>query len=155
MTCKDARRHIDRPERRTEEAARHTAECPSCRAYERDYGPILEALRGAREPEPLPYFEQRLWAKIAERERADSPPAIWARWSLRTIPVALALIAVFIGAIVFLGPALDDDMSQPAALLIRNANPLTETNALFNEDKLEAKSMLVMFAGNEFASSRR
>jgi hypothetical protein len=77
------------------------------------------------------------------------------RWSLRTIPVALTLIAVFIGAIVFLGPALDDDMSQPAALLIKNANPLSETNALFNEDKLDAKSMMIMFAGNEFASSRR
>jgi predicted anti-sigma-YlaC factor YlaD len=143
------------PESRRDELAGHVAACPGCRAYGRDYGVLLGLLKVDREPEPLPYFQERLRAKIAERERAESPRALWMRWSLRAIPVSLVLIAVFIGALVFIGPPLDDDMSQPAALLIKNANPLSETNALFNEDKLEAKSMLIMFAGNEFASSRR
>jgi predicted anti-sigma-YlaC factor YlaD len=154
MNCKEARTHMFRPDGRREEAERHAAGCPGCRAFERDYAAVLKMLKAGGEPEPLPYFRERLWAKIAEREKVESW-TLWMRWSLRAIPVSLVLIAVFIGAILFLGPALDDDMSQPAALLLRNANPLTETNALFNEDKIEAKSMMIMFAGSEFASSRR
>jgi predicted anti-sigma-YlaC factor YlaD len=142
------------PGDRRDEAERHAAGCPDCRSFERDYAPILGMLKAGAEPEPLPYFQERLWAKIAERERAESW-TLWLRWSRRAIPVSLALIAVFVGAIFFFGPALEDDMSQPAALLIKNANPLTETNALFNEDKIEARSMMIMFAGAELASSRR
>ncbi len=160
MRCKEARKNLMRsmdgrlPEGRRDELAGHVAACPGCRAYRRDSGAILGLLKEGREPEPLPYFQERLWAKIAEREKTESW-AVWMRWSLRAIPVALALIAVFIGGLVFIGPPLDEDMSSSAALLIKNATPLSETNALFNEDKLEAKSMLIMFAGNEFASSRR
>jgi predicted anti-sigma-YlaC factor YlaD len=142
------------PESRKGALAGHVAACPGCRAFGRDAGVLLGLLKDGREAEPLPYFRERLWAKIAERQKTESW-AVWMRWSLRAIPVALALIAIFIGALVFIGPPLDEDMSSPAALLIKNANPLSETNALFNEDKLEAKSMLIMFAGNEFASTRR
>ena len=154
MKCKEARKHMFGPDGRQAEAERHAAGCPDCRAFERDYVSVLKTLRAAAEPEPLPYFQERLWAKIAERGKAESW-TLWLRWSLRAIPVSLVLIAVFVGAIFFIGPAIEDDMSQPAALLIKNANPLTETNALFNEDKIEAKSMMIMFAGNEMASSRR
>jgi predicted anti-sigma-YlaC factor YlaD len=155
VRCKVARRHMTRPDGRREDAARHAAECPDCRAYERELGTILETLRSAAEPEPLPYFRERLRAKITERERTESPRALWMSWSLRTIPVSLGLIAVFIGAILFLSPVLEDEMSRPAALLIENANPLAETNALFNEDKIETRSMMVIFASNEFAKPRR
>ena len=154
MTCKEARKRMFGPTAGRDEAERHAAGCADCRSFARDYASILGMLGPGAEPEPLPYFQERLWAKIAEREKAE-PQALWIRWSLRAIPVSLVLIAVFVGAILFLGPALEDDMSQPAALLIRNANPLTETNALFNEDKIEARSMMIMFAGAELASSRR
>jgi len=155
MTCKQARTHMFGPGARREKAERHAARCPECRAFERDYAPVLETLREGAEPEPLPYFQERLWARIAEREAAESPRAVWLRWSFRAIPVSIALIAAFIGAIVFIGPRLEDDMSQQAALLIKNANPLTETSALFNEDRPEARGMMIMFAGAEPASSRR
>jgi predicted anti-sigma-YlaC factor YlaD len=154
MTCKEARKHLFGPSVGRDEAERHAAGCPDCRSFERDYALIMGMMRPGAEPEPLPYFPERLWAKIAAREKAE-PQVLWVRWSLRAIPVSLVLIALFIGAIVFLGPALEDDMSRPAALLIRNANPLAETNALFNEDKIEKRSMMVMFAGNEFAPPRR
>jgi predicted anti-sigma-YlaC factor YlaD len=160
MRCKEARKNLSRstdgrlPEGRRDALAGHLASCPDCRAFGRDYGSLRSLLKEGREPEPLPYFQERLWAKIAEREKSESW-AVWMRWSLRTIPVALALIAVFIGALVFIGPPLDEDMSSPAALLIKNANPLSETNALFNEEKTENKNMMIMFAGNEIVPARR
>ena len=161
MRCKEARMNLSRstdgrlPENRKNALAGHMAACPDCRAFGRDAGVILGLLKDGREPEPLPYFQGRLWAKIAERERAESPRALWMRWSLRAIPVSLVLIAVFIGALVFIGPPLDEDMSGPAALLIKNANPLSETNALFNEEKIENKNMMIMFAGNEIVPARK
>ena len=160
MKCKEARKNLLRsmdgflPDDRRDELAGHVAACPRCRAFERDSGTILGLLKEGREPEPLPFFRERLWAKIAERKKSESW-AVWMRWSLRAIPVALALIAVFIGAIVFIGPPLDEDMSLPAAFLIKNANPLAETNALFNEEKNENKNMMIMFAGNEIVPARR
>jgi predicted anti-sigma-YlaC factor YlaD len=160
MRCKEARKNLLRsmdgrlPEGRRDELANHVAACPGCRAFGRDGGEMLGLLKEGREPEPLPYFQERLWAKIAEREKSEFG-AVWMRWSLRAIPVALALIAVFIGALVFIGPPLDEDMSMPAALLIKNANPLAETNALFNEDKTENKNMMIIFAGNEIVPARR
>jgi predicted anti-sigma-YlaC factor YlaD len=160
MRCKEARKNLLRsmdgrlPEGRRDALAGHVAACPGCRDFGRDGGEMLGLLKEGREPEPLPYFQERLWAKIAEREKSEFG-AVWMRWSLRAIPVALALIAVFIGALVFIGPPLDEDMSMPAALLIKNANPLAETNALFNEDKTENKNMMLIFAGNEIVPARR
>ena len=54
----------------------------------------------------------------------------------------------------FLSPAVDEEMSQPEALLLQNSNPLSETITLFDE-KAENKSLNVIFAVNERSSFRR
>jgi hypothetical protein len=120
----------------------------------KDYGTILESLREETITEPLLYFWQRVESRIRERERLE-PWTVWLKWSRRAIPVSLLLIGFFVGAIAFLSPALEDEMSQPEALLLRNVNPLAETNTLFNEDKIENKSMMIIFAGDERLPSRR
>jgi len=120
----------------------------------KDYGTILESLREETITEPLLYFWQRVESRIRERERLE-PWTVWLKWSRRAIPVSLLLIGFFVGAIAFLSPALEDEMGQPEALLLRNVNPLAETNTLFNEDKIENKSMMIIFAGDERLPSRR
>jgi hypothetical protein len=49
----------------------------------------------------------------------------------------------------------EDEMSQPEALLLQNTNPLTETNPLFEEEKIENKSLMIIFAGDERIPTRR
>ena len=79
---------------------------------------------------------------------------MWVRWSVRAVPVSLLLIGFFVAAIVFLSPAVNEEMSQPEALLLQNANPLSETITLLDE-KAENKSLNVIFAVNEVSSVRR
>lgn len=160
MRCKEAQKRILRildgnlPSSRGTDLDGHLGGCPRCLKFQRDCGAILGDLRTEAEVEPLPYFWQRVESRIREREKAE-PWSVWLKWSRRAIPVSLLLIGFFIGAIAFLSPAAEDEMSQPEALLLRNINPLAETNALFNEEKIENKNMMIIFAGNERLPSRR
>ena len=160
MRCNEAQKWIlwslDRtlPPDRTKSLDDHVRRCPRCLKLGKDYGTILERLREEPAIEPLPNFWQHVEARIKERERLE-PWTVWLKWSRRAIPVSLLLIGFFIGAIAFLSPALEDEMSQPEALLLRNVNPLAETNTLFNEEKIENKSMMIIFAGDERIPSRR
>ena len=160
MRCKEAQKWILRsldgalPAERKKDLDDHAGGCARCAKLRRDYGTILGRLRAGGNIEPLPYFWPRLDARIREEERQE-PWMVWLRWSRRAIPVSLLLIGFFIGAIAFLSPAIDEEMSRPQALLLRNVNPLAETNTLFEEQKIENKSMMIMFAGNEQLPSRR
>ena len=159
MRCRQAERWLtrsaDRPldPSRREALDRHQAACASCRAFAARLALVRTTLAAAPAVEPLPYFIERLRARIEERTKA-SPSALWLRWSVRAVPVSLLLIGFFVGAIAFMSPAVEEDMSPPEALLLRNANPLSETNALLDE-KAENKSLMVIFAANEIGSARR
>lgn len=131
----------------------HLAACPACRALRSRTELIRSRLAAAPPPEPLPYFYERLRARIDERSKPELAP-VWVRWSVRAVPVSLLLIGFFVGAIVFLSPAVDEEMSQPEALLLQNSNPLSETITLLDE-KAENKSLNVIFAVNERSSFRR
>ncbi len=160
MRCRAAERWLSRSLDGTLDPSRqnaldgHLAACPRCRALARDYARLGESLGRPAEPEPLPYFWERLRVRIAEQEKA-APAALWLKWSLRAIPVSLALIGFFLGAIAFMSPVLDSQMSQTEALLLRNDNPLTETKTLFEEEKIENKGMMIIFASNERIPTRR
>ena len=160
MRCKEAQKWILRsldgalPADLKKDLDDHAGGCARCAKLRRDYGTIHSRLREGGDVEPLPYFWPRLDVRIREEERRESW-TVWLRWSRRAIPASLLLIGFFIGAIAFLSPAIDEEMSRPEALLLRNANPLAETNTLFDEQKIENKSMMIMFAGNEQLPSRR
>jgi len=131
----------------------HLAACPACRALRSRTALIRSRLAEAAPPEPLPYFYERLRARIDENIRPE-PATVWVRWSVRAVPISLLLIGFFVGAIVFLSPAVDEEMSPPEALLLQNSNPLSETITLLDE-KAENKSLNVIFAVNERSSFRR
>jgi predicted anti-sigma-YlaC factor YlaD len=159
MTCRTARHWLlksaDLPvgQGRQERLDAHLADCPACRAYQSRLAIVRDSLAEAPAVEPLPYFQERLRARIDERLKLETS-APWLRWCVRAVPISLLLIGLFVGAIVFLSPAVDEEISQPEALLFQNANPLNETITLFN-DRTENKSLHIIFAVNEASPSRR
>jgi anti-sigma factor RsiW len=159
MRCREASRLLmkpaDRPldPGRKDELDAHAAACPACRALRSRLALVRSSLAAPPASEPLPYFYERLRARIDERMRPEPSP-LWIRWSVRAVPVSLVLIGFFVGAIVFLSPAVDEEMSQPEALLLQNSNPLSETITLL-DDKAENRSLNVIFAVNERSAVRR
>ncbi|HSA95199.1 MAG TPA: zf-HC2 domain-containing protein [Acidobacteriota bacterium] len=122
---------------------KHLAACPSCRKAEADYRSMLALLRDGRDAEPLPRFWERLEPRLRE-ETEIVPLLFWERWSLRAIPAFLALV-ILIGGFIILTPQAAE-LSQSAALLFENRDPLQENRALFEADKPEARTMALMFA---------
>jgi anti-sigma factor RsiW len=123
--------------------AKHLEACPACRKAEAEYRSMLSLLRDGRDAEPLPRFWERLQPRLRE-ETEIVPLLFWERWSLRAIPVFLALV-VMIGGFLFLTPQAGE-LSQSAVLLLEDRDPLSETQALFEADKPETRTMMLMFA---------
>lgn len=123
--------------------AKHLEACPACRKTEREYRIMFSALRGGHDAAPLPRFWERLEPRLRE-ETGLVPLLFWERWNLRAIPVFLALVALLGGFLVFAPKSAE--LSQSAALLLENRDPLSETTALFNADKPETRTMMLMFA---------
>ena len=158
MKCKDVEKRLLRSfDGELEGATKaeldgHLKACPGCRKKQIEYGVLLKNLK-IEDAEPLPYFWQRLEAKLRERERVE-PWTIWAKWSRRAVPLALAVILLFIGGLAHFAPG-EEDLSQSEALLLRNDNPLAETKTFFEETRLENKNMMIIFAADEKVPVRR
>jgi predicted anti-sigma-YlaC factor YlaD len=84
------------------EVERHIASCADCAAHLRDLQKTMALLDEWRAPEPSPYFDTRLQARLREerREEMARPAAGWLN-SLRHPAWAMSLAAVvFAGALV-------------------------------------------------------
>ena len=81
------------------------------------------------------------------------PFLFWERWSLKAIPVFLALV-ILLGGFLFFAPQARE-LSQSAALLLENRDPMSETTALFETDKPETRTMMLMFASLDEKSTLR
>ena len=123
--------------------ARHLEGCPACRKAEREYRTMFGLLKDGRDATPLPRFWERLEPRLRE-EKELVPLLFWERWSLKAIPVFLALV-VLLGGFLFFAPQARE-MSQSAALLLEDRDPLSETMALYEADRPEARTMMLMFA---------
>jgi len=123
--------------------AEHLKDCPSCRRLEAQYRSMLGLLRREPETAPLPGFWARLEPRLRE-ERKAVPLILWERWCLRAIPVFLVLAVIAAGLLIVTPQARE--MSQSEALLLENANPISETRALFEEQRTEARNMMLIFA---------
>jgi predicted anti-sigma-YlaC factor YlaD len=121
----------------------HLEACPSCRRLEAEYRSLTGLLREAGDQAPIPDFWRRLAPRLKE-ERKVVPLIVWERWCLRAIPVFLTLVAL--AAALFVLAPHPVEMTQSEALLLQNASPITETRALFEEQKPEARNMMLIFA---------
>lgn len=123
--------------------ARHLEACPACRKAEKEYRSMFSLLKEGRTAAPLPRFWERLEPRLRE-ETELVPLLFWERWSLKAIPVFLALVILIGGFLIFTPQARE--MSQSATLLLENRDPLSETRTLFEVDKPETRTMMLMFA---------
>jgi len=123
--------------------AKHLEGCPACRKAEAQYRSMFGLLREGRDVAPLPRFWERLEPRLRE-ETELVPLLFWERWSLRAIPLFLALV-ILAGGFLFFTPQARET-SQSAALLLEDRDPLSETQALFDTDKAETRTMMLMFA---------
>ena len=125
---------------------KHLEACPACRKADKEYQAMFALLRDGRHAAPLPRFWERLEPKLRE-EKELVPLLFWERWSLRAIPVFLALV-IFVGGVLFLTPQAGE-MTRSEALLLENADPLTETSRIFSADKADTRNMELIFASLE------
>ncbi len=80
------------------EVKKHIASCPDCATHLRDLQKTMALLEEWQAPEPSPYFDTRLQARL--REEMARPHAAWFTW-LRRPAWAMSLAAVlFAGALV-------------------------------------------------------
>jgi hypothetical protein len=125
----------------------HLQSCSFCSTTQEEYRVILNTLKERDFPEPKPHFEERLKAKLKER-KAFEPWTIWKQWGIRTIPVSLVMIILFGAAILLLSSPEEVELSRSEALL-RNLNPLEETNALLNRESFVDRNMELIFTSEE------
>lgn len=130
----------------------HLAGCPSCRRVQAEYRSLAALLKNGKEFAPAPRFWERLEPRLRE-ERKIVPLLVYERWCLRAVPVFLALV-VFAAGLLFLTPR-SNEMTRSEVLLLQNVNPLSETRTLFEEEKPENRSMMLIFASAEEAAPAR
>ena len=125
---------------------KHLEACPACRKAAAEYRFMLALLRDGREADPPPRFWERLEPRLRE-ETELVPLLFWERWSLRAIPVFLALV-VLIGGFLFFTPQARE-LTRSEALLLENTNPLGAAQQIVDEEKSDTRSMMLIFASLE------
>jgi anti-sigma factor RsiW len=154
MKCRKAERWILRSldgvlkDEKRRELERHMSSCLLCQQREKEYRSIFDVLKKEFPSEPLPYFWERLQAKLRERGKY-APWSLWQKWSLRAIPFFLTLIVLLGAAMIFLPSWKKEELSQSEILLLQNVNPLQETRTLFEEEELENRNMMLIFTAME------
>jgi anti-sigma factor RsiW len=131
----------------------HIGRCSFCQKQEKDYRMILGLLKPGATPEPLPYFKERLLAKLKEKERA-LPAFLWLRWAHRAVALSLAALILFGAGVILFQPQEPQELSQVEALLLRDENPLGQAATVLGQKKSEDKNMMLIFAAAEDFSRR-
>lgn len=126
---------------------RHLESCSLCREKEKDYRQIFGLLQ-IEAPEPLPCFEQRLLAKLEEKEKS-APALFWQRWTARATAVSLAVAILFGAGILLFRSQEPQELSQAEILLLRNENPFGEAATILEQKRLEDRNMMLIFAASE------
>lgn len=154
MDCKKAECFLLRscdgplgPEEKTQLQG-HLERCPSCRRKELEYRTIQGLLRPDPVPEPLPYFRERLLAKIQQKEN-EMPVLFGLKWAHRAVAFCLVLFLLFGVGILLFPPDEPQELSQAEQFLLHDENPLTETARLLNQKKPEDRNMMLIFASVE------
>jgi anti-sigma factor RsiW len=132
----------------------HIERCSRCQKTEREYRVILGQLRKEAAPQPLPYFKERLLAKLDAEEKA-LPGLFWQKWATKALAFSLtALILIGVAFFAFRTPE-PQEVSQVEALLLQDENPLIEAKSVLDENMLENKNMMLIFTYMDDKDSAR
>jgi len=126
----------------------HVEGCSRCQKKEQEYRVILGLLKKDDFAQPLPYFKERLLAKLKETEKA-APALLWLKWAHRVVALSLAAIILFGAGIILFRPQEPQELSQVETLLLHNENPLGEAGNLLDQKRPEDKNMMLIFAAAE------
>jgi anti-sigma factor RsiW len=123
----------------------HLNACPACQAKDREYRRILGLVRPQAVPEPLPYFKERVLAKL-EAKAAPAPVFLWVKWAHRAVAFSLAVFLLFGAGILIFEPQEPQQLSQTERFLLQDENPLGEAASILDQKKAEDKNMMLIFA---------
>jgi predicted anti-sigma-YlaC factor YlaD len=101
----------------TAEEGKHLASCEACTGKLQEFRQTMALLDEWQTPEPSPYFDVRLQARL--REEMARPQANWLQWFRRPILAAALTLLMGIGVGLFFargrgiyGPANDDRVAE-------------------------------------------
>lgn len=160
MTCRQREKLMVRaldgvlaaPER--DELEAHFKRCPRCRRVMEDYRGLVQALAPQAAPRPRAFSWERIRSRIEEREKADPHPE-FRTWALKVIPAAVALALLIGGASFLFSPSSSSGYSPSEEVLLRNTNPLIEARTILEQQQMEDKNLMLIFASNEGGFSER
>ena len=95
------------------EVEKHIASCDACATHLRDLQKTMALLDEWQAPEPSPYFDTRLQARL--REEMARPAAGWLHW-LRRPAWAMSLAAVMFAGALVVGIGNKSYFSQPETI---------------------------------------
>jgi len=151
MKCREAEKLLSRSfdglleSREEEQLEHHIKYCTECGQKRSEYCDMLDILRTMKLPDPKPYFWERLRLRLKERKTSNLWP-VWKQWGIRAIPVSIFLLAVFAAALSFFNPQQPEELSPSEAFLLQNTNPFRETSSFLDQEKVEDKNMMLIFA---------
>lgn len=161
MNCKKAEKLLLRAhdgllsEEETKQLEKHIDTCPLCQQNREQYQYIFNVLEQTDFPEPKPYFWERLQPRLKE-QRLFEPWQAWKHWGLRAIPLSLLCVLFLAAAVLILGPQPSEEFSQSGVLLFEETNPLQDTGAILDQEGVEDRNMMLIFASlEEQPGSRR
>ncbi len=132
----------------------HIERCPRCQKIEWEYRVILGQLRKEAAPQPLPYFKERLLAKLGAEEKA-LPGLFWQKRVTKALAFSLTAL-ILAGAAFFAFRAPEpQELSQVETLLLRDENPFLEAKSVLDERMPETKNMMLIFTSMEEQDSSR
>ena len=120
----------------TPEVNQHLQGCGECEAKLNGFRQTMALLDEWQAPEPSPYFDTRLQARL--REEQAKQPASWWQWIRRPLLAgALALVAV-VGVTVFQRGGITSHPPQGPTIAVVPGTPVGDLQALDNNDDMYA-----------------
>jgi len=100
MMCEKLRQEfmeavLSGPETLSPNAQEHLRSCPACAAELAAFGETMSLLDEWQAPEPSPYFNSRLLARV--REEASAPARGWLAWLRRPMIAVAAAVLMAVG----------------------------------------------------------
>jgi hypothetical protein len=161
MNCKNAEKLFLRAhdgllsKEESKELENHITDCPLCQKNNEEFQNIFDILQKTDFPEPKPYFWERLCPKLKEQKTYE-PWQMWKQWGLRAIPLSLLLVLFLASAILVLGPQPREEFSQSGILLFEEQSSFQDTGTILDQEGVEDKNMMLIFASlEEQPGSRR